>query len=74
MSDPVNHPEHYTSGSVECIEGLEAALTPEMFVGFCRGNAMKYLWRAGRKGDVDQDLQKAAWYIEREREAHRGNC
>jgi hypothetical protein len=31
----------------------------------CRGNAMKYLWRMGDKGDALQDCQKAAWYLNR---------
>lgn len=65
-NDPVDHPSHYTAGGIECIDGLAAALTPEQFAGFCRGNALKYLWRAGRKGDVVEDLRKAAWYVDRE--------
>jgi hypothetical protein len=64
MSDPVNHPEHYTAGSIECIDGIQAALTPEEFHGYCKGNAMKYLWRANHKGGVE-DLQKAQWYLAR---------
>ena len=35
-------------------------------MNFCIGNAMKYLWRAGLKGDAVEDLKKAVWYIERE--------
>lgn len=61
--DPVNHPTHYTQGQVECIDALRSALTPEEFRGFCKGNAMKYLWRAGMKGDAQQDYDKAAWYV-----------
>jgi hypothetical protein len=64
--NPVNHPSHYNQGTIECIEALKSALTPEQFTGFCRGNAIKYLWRAGRKGSVGQDLLKAKWYIEAE--------
>ncbi|MFW6159071.1 MAG: DUF3310 domain-containing protein, partial [Planctomycetota bacterium] len=61
VSDPINHPDHYTShpSGVECIEIAE-------HMNFCRGNALKYLWRAGRKGDAVEDLKKARWYIERE--------
>ena len=61
MSDPVNHPEHYTShpSGVECIRVTE-------HMNFCIGNAVKYLWRAGLKGDAVEDLKKACWYIERE--------
>jgi hypothetical protein len=64
MSDPVNHPDHYTAGNIECIDAIQAALTPEQFIGYCRGNAIKYIWRADRKGGI-QDLQEAIWYLNR---------
>jgi hypothetical protein len=64
VSDPVNHPAHYTAGSIECIDAIEAALTPEQFIGYCRGNALKYTWRSDRKGGAE-DLQKAIWYLNR---------
>jgi hypothetical protein len=35
-------------------------------MGFCRGNAIKYIWRAGEKGPPIDDLRKAVWYLERE--------
>lgn len=63
--DDVNHPSHYTTGDIECIDAIEAAMTTEAFVGFCRGNALKYVWRAGLKGDAATDLRKACWYLER---------
>lgn len=61
MSDPVNHPKHYTShpSGVECITIVE-------HMGFCIGNAIKYLWRADKKGPPIEDLKKARWYIDRE--------
>jgi hypothetical protein len=60
--DPVNNPSLYTQGAVECIEALEAiGIAPD----FCRGNAIKYLWRAKDKGNELQDSQKAKWYLER---------
>lgn len=61
MSDPVNHPPHYTAhpSGVECI-----TITAHM--GFCLGNAVKYIWRADLKNDAIEDLKKAAWYIQRE--------
>ena len=61
MADTVNHPPHYTShpSGVECITVTE-------HMGFCLGNAVKYLWRADLKGDGIEDLRKAAWYIQRE--------
>lgn len=72
VNDPVNHPSHYTSGKVECIEGLEAAMSTAEFRGFLRGNAIKYLWRAGKKDDIVQDLKKAQWYLNRLVEALEG--
>ena len=65
MHDSVNHPAHYTSGEIECIDAIEAALDPMGFVDYCRGNAMKYIWRTGLKGDAAEDLLKAAWYLNR---------
>jgi hypothetical protein len=59
--DAVNHPPHYNQhpSGVECIQVAE-------HYGFCVGNAIKYLWRAGLKGDAVEDLEKARWYIDRE--------
>lgn len=59
--DPVHHPKHYKShpSGVECIEVTE-------HMNFCRGNAMKYIWRAGEKGNELEDLEKAKWYLSRE--------
>lgn len=61
MSDPVDHPKHYNAdpSGVECIDVVEHRT-------FNVGNAMKYLWRAGLKGDLVEDLRKARWYIDRE--------
>lgn len=63
-ADMVNHPPHY-QGKVECIDAIEAALGPDGFRDYCRGNALKYTFRAGKKGDAAQDMAKAAWYIGR---------
>lgn len=65
MSDPVNHPEHYTSSGIECIDAIRAALTPEEWRGYIKGNVFKYLWRMNRKGDKIQDSEKARWYLNR---------
>jgi hypothetical protein len=64
MTDMVNHPEHYTHGAVECIDAIEASMSADGFAGFCKGNAVKYLWRYERKGHL-QDLEKADWYLKR---------
>jgi uncharacterized protein DUF3310 len=59
--DLINHPSHYTShpSGIECIEVVE-------HMPFNVGNAIKYLWRAGLKGSLIEDLKKARWYIDRE--------
>jgi len=61
----VNSPSHYTSGSVECIDAIEASLTNEAFCGYLKGNVLKYLWRYETKFNSLQDLQKAEWYLKR---------
>ena len=66
--DAVDHPSHYTSGDIECIDAIRSALGDECFKAFCRGNAIKYLWRAGKKdgSPEKEDLKKARWYIKKE--------
>jgi len=62
MQDNVNHPKHYNNKSgIECIDVVEQ-------FNFCRGNAIKYIWRAGEKDKSKEieDLKKAIFYIERE--------
>ena len=59
--ETVNHPQHYNEhpAGVECIDVVE-------WFNFNIGSAIKYLWRAEHKGKQIEDLEKAAWYIERE--------
>ena len=66
----VDHPDWYNSSGarcpgcgrpVECVDVTEV-------MSFNVGNAVKYAWRAGLKGDADEDLAKSAWYLQRERE------
>jgi len=61
----VDHPPHYNNGSVECIEAIEAMLTPDEFIGYLRGNSLKYRWRFRYKNKPIEDLRKARWYEER---------
>lgn len=61
--DPVTRPIHYALGAVECIDAIHAALGDVAFVNYCRGNAIKYAWRAGQKDNMAQDLRKGAWYL-----------
>ncbi|MEU3278173.1 DUF3310 domain-containing protein [Streptomyces antibioticus] len=68
-ADPVNHPSHYkVAGGVEVID-LTEHLT------FNRGNAVKYLARAGKKNPETEieDLEKASWYVHREIQRLKGN-
>jgi hypothetical protein len=64
QEDVVNHPSHYTDGGIECIEAIEAQLTPEEYRGYIKGNIAKYLWRERLKGGVTS-LKKAQWYLDR---------
>jgi hypothetical protein len=59
IQDPIT-PAHYTSLHPEPIEVIEA-----WGLGFCDGNAVKYIARAGRKDDRLEDLRKARWYLGR---------
>lgn len=60
--EAVNHPDYYKRGGIEVIDAIEA-----WELGFHLGNVVKYIARAGRKtADSLQDLQKAAWYLDRE--------
>jgi len=61
--DVVNNPSHYNTGSIECIEGIQASMSAEAFNGYLKGNCMKYLWRYDYKGKPVEDLQKAQWYL-----------
>lgn len=66
--DEVNNPKHYTDGKIEVIDFIE-----DKNLGFCLGNVVKYIARAGKKHSAGlsdrekeiQDLEKAKWYLER---------
>lgn len=63
ISDQVNHPAHYggEDNPYEAIKVIEA-----WGLGFCLGNTVKYISRAGKKGSALEDLKKAAWYLNHE--------
>ena len=63
MNDNVNHPSHYTDGKIEVINFIE-----DKNLNFHRGNAVKYISRAGKKNPEKEveDLEKAVWYTNRE--------
>lgn len=66
--DVVNNPSHYTDSKIEVIDYIE-----DKKLGFCLGNVIKYVSRAGKKADSDksikekeiEDLKKARWYLDR---------
>ena len=59
----VENPSHYNSGKIEVIDFIE-----DQKLGFCLGNVIKYVSRAGKKDSskIIEDLEKAKWYLERE--------
>lgn len=69
----VEHPSHYTSGGIECIDAMKAMLagyeqeqiTTKYYWHFLAGQVLKYLWRWPLKERPLQDLKKARWYLDR---------
>lgn len=64
MAEQVNHPKHYASGGIECIDAMKAAFGTAEVASFCKLNAFKYIWRCFKKGDKGiEDVDKALWYL-----------
>lgn len=63
QSDPVNHPDHYISGGMQCWDAIKASMTHEAFCGYLKGNVQKYIWRYEKKVAPVEDLHKAAVYL-----------
>ena len=65
MSKDQINPSHYKSVAIECIDAMRAAMGDDAVLDFCRGNALKYLWRMGKKdgNTAEMDAAKAQWYI-----------
>ena len=65
MTDQINNPKHYgePDSPYQAIKVIEA-----WDLDFCLGNVIKYIARAGKKGDALQDLKKAKWYLDHELE------
>ena len=63
--DNVHRPEHYNTGSLECIDAIKGMLNHDEYIGYLRGNALKYMWRFRYKKSPIEDLRKARWYEER---------
>lgn len=70
---PVEHPSHYTSGGIECIDAMKAMLSgyeqtkivTKFYWHFLSGQVLKYLWRWPLKERPLQDLKKASWYLDK---------
>ena len=62
-NDVVKNPKHYQLiEGVEAIEIIASSLTPDEWLGYCLGNALKYRCRAGKKDDLQQEIDKADFY------------
>lgn len=62
--DPVEHPQHYNQGPIQCIDAMIAAFGKEATADFCLCNAFKYVWRTRQKNG-EQDCNKAIWYLKK---------
>jgi Protein of unknwon function (DUF3310) len=62
-NDPIN-PDHYKQGDLECIDAIQSALSPEEYRGYLKGQIIKYVWREKHKNG-QEDVEKAAWYVEK---------
>lgn len=62
--DMVNHPPHYANKTPETIQMIRAVLTKEEFIGYCKGQILKYRDRAHDKGNLEQDMAKAKFYYD----------
>lgn len=60
ISNVIEHPSHYNRGKIEVIDFIE-----DQGLSFHLGNVIKYIARAGSKGDKLEDLKKARWYLDR---------
>lgn len=61
--DMINHPAHYTTGNIECIDAMVAAFGKEHVKEYCICNAFKYIWRYKYKNRPIEDIEKAIWYL-----------
>ena len=66
--DPVNSPEHYNKLEVEAIDLIEMSMTKDEFLGYLKGNVLKYIIRYKHKGKDLEDLDKGKWYLQRLRD------
>lgn len=67
-AEMVNHPDHYNHGSMECIDEMILIFGVEAVMDFCVCNAWKYRARAAYKGNPEEDMAKADWYLAKYKE------
>ena len=67
----VNHPSHYKSGKIECIDAMLDVFGKDKVSAFCELNAFKYQWRSNNKGTNIQDKEKAIWYLSKYNELNK---
>ena len=60
----VNHPPHYTSGNIECVDAIRSSMTDMEYQGYLKGNILEYLWRFRHKNGTE-DLKSARWYLDK---------
>ncbi len=60
--DVVNNPTHY-QGEIECIECIKASMSKDQFIGYLKGNIIKYTWRFDRKNQ-SEDIKKMQVYAQ----------
>ncbi len=65
FKDDVNAPAHYLKGNKETIEIIKDIMTKDEFLGYLKGNVIKYVARFRFKGEPKKDLDKSLWYLNR---------
>ena len=64
MND-ITKPKHYTQGSIECLDAIDAMLGKDKMKDFYRTQVVKYMWRLPHKGSPKKDALKAQFYLNR---------
>jgi hypothetical protein len=72
VTDMVNHPPHYKVGGIETIDFIKAKLTKEEYIGYLRGNVLKYASRLGAKNNAPEDAGKMTWYAKQLEQSLKG--
>ncbi len=63
MNDPIN-PAHYQGNGIQCIDAIRSTMSRDEFLGYLRGNVIKYTWRMHQKGNPVENAKKANWYLD----------